>query len=70
MTSEAPGRTRRSTVAAFALFGLAVAEVLTAVIGAPETRSAGCCWRQVASRRPPRRPCRWSAAASRRVGRS
>ncbi|PZS40632.1 MAG: hypothetical protein DLM62_01900 [Pseudonocardiales bacterium] len=35
MTSEVPGRTRRSTVTAFALFGLAVAEVLTAVIGAP-----------------------------------
>ncbi|MGH3765485.1 MAG: sensor histidine kinase [Pseudonocardiaceae bacterium] len=35
MTSEVPGRTRRSTMTAFALFGLAVAEVLTAVIGAP-----------------------------------
>jgi signal transduction histidine kinase len=35
MTSEVPGRTRRSTAIAFALFGLAVAEVLTAVIGAP-----------------------------------
>lgn len=35
MTSEVPPRTRRSAVIAFALFGLAVAEVLTAVIGAP-----------------------------------
>jgi hypothetical protein len=41
MTCEVPSltqvqrRTRRSTVTAFVLFGLAVAEVLAAVIGAP-----------------------------------
>lgn len=34
MASEVSGRTRRSTVTAFFVFGLAVAEVLAAVIGA------------------------------------